>query len=133
MDKYNQIAICLDHININTKLPDETVDFYSQVLGFINSPELRPGGSIPGTWMFISGKSVLHINFVDNLKDKSFAESTGCIDHIAFTAKNSLNIKKTLEEFQIPYKLIETKDRHLTQFFFYDPNGIKIELNVHES
>ena len=41
----------LDHINIDTSKPDETVAFYEDVLGLENRPQDRPDFGFPGAWL----------------------------------------------------------------------------------
>ena len=43
----------LDHYNITTSKPDETIAFYCEVLGFENIPERRPDFGTPGAWFFV--------------------------------------------------------------------------------
>ena len=118
----------LDHVNINTEKPKETVEFYSKVLGFTNTPESRPPSVVPGTWMCSLGYPTLHINFIDSKIEKS----TGCIDHIAFKAENASHVEKNVSQLKIPYEISQSKERDLVQLFLFDPNGIKIELNITE-
>jgi catechol 2,3-dioxygenase-like lactoylglutathione lyase family enzyme len=40
----------LDHYNVSTRKLKETVQFYEDVLGFVNGP--RPQFNFPGAWLY---------------------------------------------------------------------------------
>jgi catechol 2,3-dioxygenase-like lactoylglutathione lyase family enzyme len=50
----------LDHYNVSTRKLNETVQFYEDVLGFVNGP--RPQFNFPGAWLYSAGHAVLHLN-----------------------------------------------------------------------
>ena len=50
----------LDHYNVSTRRLKETVQFYEDVLGFVNGP--RPPFNFPGAWLYSAGHPVLHLN-----------------------------------------------------------------------
>ena len=43
----------LDHYNVSTRKLKETVQFYEDVLGFVNGA--RPQFSFPGAWLYSAG------------------------------------------------------------------------------
>ena len=47
----------LDHYNVSTSKLKETVQFYEDVLGFVNGP--RPQFNFPGAWLYSAGHAVL--------------------------------------------------------------------------
>ena len=47
----------LDHYNLSTRKLKETVQFYEDVLGFVNGP--RPQFNFPGAWLYSAGHAVL--------------------------------------------------------------------------
>jgi len=116
----------LDHYNIATAKPEDTVKFYCEVLGMKDGAELRPPSESPGTWLLLNGHPVLHINFVT----KSFGDETGPIDHLAFDASGVDLFEQTLIERGIRYNKVERPAVGLIQLFLRDPNGIKLELNI---
>jgi hypothetical protein len=64
------------------------------------------------------------------LGQQSEAESgTGVIDHIAFRASGLGETLQRLQRLKIDFKERQVDDQGLYQVFFFDPNGIKIELN----
>jgi catechol 2,3-dioxygenase-like lactoylglutathione lyase family enzyme len=54
---------------------------------------------------------------------------TGAIDHIAFRATGLRAMMDHLEKEKIAFSRRRANGQALFQLFFYDPNGIKIELN----
>jgi catechol 2,3-dioxygenase-like lactoylglutathione lyase family enzyme len=50
----------LDHYNVSTRKLEETVQFYEDVLGFLNGP--RPQFDFPAAWLYSAGHPVLHLN-----------------------------------------------------------------------
>jgi catechol 2,3-dioxygenase-like lactoylglutathione lyase family enzyme len=116
----------LDHYNIETVLPEETVEFYTKVLGLVNAPERRPAGPVPGTWLLVNDHPAVHINFVE--KDR--AGVTGSIDHVAFEGSGFDDLRARLDEFGLSHEVVESPQIDLKQIFVRDPNGIKIEINI---
>ena len=47
----------IDHVNIDTAQPDETITFYTEALGLEHRPEDRPGGMGPGAWLFSGSRA----------------------------------------------------------------------------
>jgi catechol 2,3-dioxygenase-like lactoylglutathione lyase family enzyme len=46
----------LDHYNVSTRKLKATVQFYEEVLGFVNGP--RPPFNFPGAWPYSAGHPV---------------------------------------------------------------------------
>ena len=116
----------LDHYNIATAIPDDTVKFYCEILGLEDGAHIRPASDSPGTWLLLNSHPVLHINFVTN----SVGEDTGPIDHLAFDASGVDQFEQTLNAQGIRYNKVERPAIGLIQLFLRDPNGIKLELNI---
>jgi hypothetical protein len=57
------------------------------------------------------------------------ATGTGAIDHIAFRATGLRHMLEHLKREKIQFTQRRANGQALFQLFFYDPNGIKIELN----
>jgi catechol 2,3-dioxygenase-like lactoylglutathione lyase family enzyme len=55
--------------------------------------------------------------------------ATGAIDHIAFRATGLRATLEHLKKEKIQFSQRQANGQALIQLFFYDPNGIKIELN----
>ena len=80
----------LDHVNISTARPDETLDFYCDLLGLVDDRARRPDFGFPGAWLFAGDRAVVHLNFVDddpsgpaNALDHPALDHPA-LDHIAF-------------------------------------------------
>jgi catechol 2,3-dioxygenase-like lactoylglutathione lyase family enzyme len=116
----------LDHYNIETVLPEETVAFYTDVLGLTNAPERRPAVPQPGTWLLVGDHPAVHVNFVD--RDR--AGVTGSIDHVAFEGSGYDDMRARLGELGVAHEVVESPQFDLKQIYVFDPNGIRIEINI---
>lgn len=116
----------LDHYNIDTAVPEATIEFYCDVLGCVNAPERRPAVSSPGTWLLVGDHPVVHVQFVE----ESAAASTGPIDHVAFQAEGYLETRDRLEGLGVDYECLEFPQFDLFQIYVTDPNGVRVELNI---
>jgi hypothetical protein len=56
----------LDHYNVSTRKLKETVQFYEDVLRFVNGP--RPQFNFPGAWLYSAGHPVLHLNDISQTR-----------------------------------------------------------------
>jgi catechol 2,3-dioxygenase-like lactoylglutathione lyase family enzyme len=116
----------LDHYNIDTAVPEETVAFYTQVLGLTNAPERRPAVDQPGTWILVGDHPAIHVNFVDVGKPGP----TGSIDHIAFEGSGYDEMRDHLTAMGASYEAVESPQFNLKQIYVVDPNGVRIEINI---
>lgn len=121
----------LDHYNIRTSKPDETLRFYVDVLGLQNAPEQRPSSGTAGTWILIGDYPAIHVNFVDtDQSNPDLNNPTGALDHIAFEASGYREYEAVFEREGLAYRKFERPERDLCQLFLHDPNGVKIEINI---
>jgi catechol 2,3-dioxygenase-like lactoylglutathione lyase family enzyme len=116
----------LDHYNIETVLPDETVAFYTNVLGLTNAPERRPAVPQPGTWLLVGDHPAVHVNFVEHGR----AGATGSIDHVAFDGSGYDDMRARLTELGVAHEVVESPQFDLKQIYLFDPNGVRIEINI---
>ncbi len=116
----------LDHYNIDTAKPDETVAFYCDVLGAVNDPARRPDFGFPGAWLFLDDHPVIHVNFID--EDRT--GPTGAFNHIAFEAEGFLDLCQRLDDRGIRYATNELPEIDLLQVFARDPNNVRLEFNI---
>jgi len=117
---------------------DATRDWYARVLQMRAGP--HPDFGFPVHWMYAGDVDLIHIaqnaraaNDIQKVYlDRTSGDTgggTGAIDHIAF---NATELRKTLEHLRaegVEYKHRRASGQDLFQVFFYDPNGIKLELN----
>jgi catechol 2,3-dioxygenase-like lactoylglutathione lyase family enzyme len=116
----------LEHYNIETAKPQETVRFYTDVLRLENAPQKRPNVGRPGTWILVDNLAAIHVNFVD--VDSS--GKTGAIDHVAFEGHGYRDFCSHLTQLGIAFEAVESPQFDLAQIYVVDPNGIRIEINI---
>ena len=122
----------LDHYNIQTARLDETVEFYTEVLGF--SRGYRPGVRGTGAWLYAGSRPYVHINVIDD----DLAGPTGPINHVAFETANEPGdyeaMQQRLSERGLPFEANDSRPGiPLRQLFVHDPNGIRLELNYRDA
>jgi catechol 2,3-dioxygenase-like lactoylglutathione lyase family enzyme len=117
----------LDHINIDTSKPDETVAFYEDVLGLENRPQDRPDFGFPGAWLFLGDTAVVHLNFID--EDDRFGQRSA-FNHIAFEGSDFAGMCAMLDDRGLVYRTSERPEISLEQIFVDDPNGVRVEVNI---
>lgn len=117
----------IDHINIDTCCPDETVAFYEDILGLENRPDDRPDFGFPGAWLFLGDTAVVHLNFID--KDDRF-EQRSAFNHIAFEGSDFDAMCALLDDRGLQYRTSQRPEINLQQVFVDDPNGVRVEVNI---
>ena len=117
----------IDHINIDTCRPDETVAFYETVLGLENRPEERPDFGFAGAWLFLDERAVVHLNFID---DDGRAGRRSAFNHIAFEGSDFEGMQALLDALGLDYRTAERPEISLHQIFVDDPNGVRVEINI---
>ena len=81
----------LDHYNVSTRKLQETIQFYQDVLGFVNGH--RPPFNFPGAWLYSAGHPVLHLNDISQT-DAQQRDDLGVIDHVAFASPCNVHRSK---------------------------------------
>lgn len=126
----------IEHYLVLSDDMEATRDFYRDALGMHEGP--RPPLGFPGYWMYLGDTPVIHIaewvTYTTHSNSKGIAvstraESTGAIDHIAFTATGYDEVLARLTRNGIPADRNEQPGGRLRQLFLQDPNGVKIEIN----
>lgn len=128
----------IEHFLVASDDIDATRDWYARVLGMTPGP--HPDFGFPVHWMYLGEVDVVHIGpsakkagenqkkYLGRTSQDSGA-GTGALDHIAFRATGLRGMLETLGREKIPFTKRRANGQALFQLFFYDPNGIKIELN----
>lgn len=128
----------IEHLLVAADDIDATRDWYARVLGMKPGP--HPDFGFPVHWMYLGGVDVVHIGpsakkagdiqkqYLGRTSQKS-EQGTGAIDHIAFRATGLPEMIKHLRAEGVQFSQRRANGQALFQLFFYDPNGIKIELN----
>ena len=128
----------IEHILVAADDIDATRDWYARVLGMRCGP--HPDFGFPVHWMYLGDVDVVHIGpsakGANEIQKKYLGRTsqatgagTGAIDHIAFRARGLGEMLVHLKAEQIPFTQRRANGQALFQVFFFDPNGIKIELN----
>ncbi|MGZ5081160.1 MAG: VOC family protein [Usitatibacter sp.] len=128
----------IEHFLVAADDIDATRDWYARVLGM--KPGAHPDFGFPVHWMYVGDVDFVHIGpsakGANEIQKKYLGRTsqdagagTGAIDHIAFHATG---LRATLEHLRaesVQFTQRRANGQALVQVFFYDPNGIKIELN----
>ena len=130
----------IEHILVAADDIDATRDWYARVLGMTSGP--HPDFGFPVHWMYLGKVDIVHIGpsakmagenqkkYLGRTSGKSAqGDGTGAIDHIAFRATGLRQMLEHLRAERVPFTQRRANGQALFQLFFYDPNGVKIELN----
>ena len=116
-------ALRPDHFTIVTDRLATTQAFY-EAFGFTVGP--RPAIRVPGLWMYLEGRPVLHIMESTRMPEPR----RGVLDHMAFRAEGLPATLAALKAMGVGYRL-----RRIPapiddwQLFFDDPNGATVEFD----
>jgi catechol 2,3-dioxygenase-like lactoylglutathione lyase family enzyme len=128
----------IEHFLVAADDIDATRDWYARVLGMRPGP--HPDFGFPVHWMYLGDADVVHIGPSAKSADENQKRylgrtsqdqgaGTGAIDHIAFRATGLRAMIDHLQKNRIAFSRRRASGQALFQLFFYDPNGIKVELN----
>ena len=128
----------IEHLLVAADDIDATRDWYARVLGMRSGP--HPDFGFPVHWMYLGERDTVHIGpsakAAGEIQKKYLGRTsqgagagTGAIDHIAFRATGLRAMLEHLKGEKIHFSQRRANGQALFQLFFYDPNGIKIELN----
>ena len=132
----------IEHFLVAADDIDATRDWYARVLGMKSGP--HPDFGFPVHWMYIGDVDVVHIGPSAKMAgdiqkqylgrtSQGAGQGTGAIDHIAFRATGLRKMLEHLKKEKVPFSQRRANGQALFQLFFYDPNGIKVELNYDAS
>lgn len=122
----------LDHVNIHTARFDESLRFYTEMIGLVNGPIpgalATPAGAPPrGAWLYdASGQPMLHlIRSAVHATDNSIPAR---LDHFAIACEDLEGYATRFERSGLPFERVSYPQFGIFQLVVHDPNGIKIEL-----
>ena len=118
----------LNHINIRTMKMEETKDFYVEKLGL--TVGFRPPFDEHGYWLYAGDTAIVHISYSEEDQPmRTRAEDMGDgLDHIGLDADGFDDMLDHLRRNGIKYNKRLVGGGTIAQIFFYDPNGVLIEL-----
>jgi catechol 2,3-dioxygenase-like lactoylglutathione lyase family enzyme len=128
----------MEHVLVLTEDIERTRDFYSGVVGLRVGE--RPELGFPGYWLYAGDTACVHVAERGAYRDHAArlgldvdADLTGRggIDHIAFAAIGYEELVARLRRAGVGAVRNEVPGGGPRQLFIEDPNGVRIELNVH--
>ena len=127
----------LEHVLVLTEDIEATRDFYRDALGLEVGE--RPPLEFPGYWLYAGGVPCVHVadreaytahSATTGIPASPPAESTGAVDHLAFSGDDHDEALARLEQTGLKPRHNTVPGIGMRQLFFEDPNGVKIEINV---
>ncbi|XP_050386311.1 glyoxylase I 4 [Argentina anserina] len=125
--------MALNHVSRLCRNVEESVDFYTKVLGFVKI-ERPPALNFNGAWLFNYGVGIHLVQSKDEeMRPAADQDHLDPMDnHISFQCEDMDAIVKKLEELNIEYlkrTVEDDKNRaKIDQIFFNDPDGFMIEI-----
>ena len=118
----------LDHVNIRTTKPEETRDFFVDVVGLRNGE--RPPFNFHGYWLYAGDQAVVHISDARDAGAHGLAagRAGAAIDHVSFRMTGYAALRTLLEHRGIPHEMRIVPRNGDVQVFVDDPNGVTVEL-----
>jgi catechol 2,3-dioxygenase-like lactoylglutathione lyase family enzyme len=115
---------------------EETVEWYGKVLDMKPGP--IPEFSVPVHWLYLGDQPLIHVAERDvehnaeayiGKVDYDQDSGSGRVDHFAFSATGLEKMLAKLDALGVDYieRRVDINSRY--QVFFFDPNGVKIELD----
>ena len=118
----------LNHINIRTDLMEETKDFYVDVVGL--DIGFRPEFGDHGYWLYAGDTAIVHLSPSESdsaARTNPDGMGNG-LDHIGLFAAGLDDMQATLARKSVEYRTNLVSGGKILQVFFYDPNGVLVEL-----
>ena len=118
--------------HFNLRVPahrlDAVLDFYRQVFDWREG--FRPLSNSQGRWLYQGDQALVHLSIVSDAEaEQRAAHGSGYLDHLAFQTDTMAALKARLNELDIDYSEVELERAGLTQLFFFDPMGLRLEVN----
>jgi len=116
----------ISHINIVVtaeQLPAVTT-FYQQVIGLTQG--FRTVSRRNGAWLYCGDQAIIHLSEVT---EQPTTTLNSHFNHVALACSGLEAGLERLKNHDIPYTMEYRTPPGMTQLFFFDPVGIRIELN----
>ena len=121
----------VDHIAINTLEIEESIHFYSNILGFrLDNKVDFEGETLVYVWVNETTRMELCDLRGKCTKKQPYNTTEGGLRHIAFDVDDLFSWEKYLEENNVPFELKMTELPNLGKraLLIYDPSGTCVEL-----
>ena len=127
----------MQHFMVLAKDLEKTRVFYCDVLGLRQGP--RPPFDFKGLWIYAGDVACIHVaerrsyaetSHTLDIPMASGAHGSGSVDHIAFAASDYDELAARLARHGVESRLNVVPGNGLRQLFVFDPDGIKIEINI---
>ncbi|KAK7292071.1 hypothetical protein RIF29_07736 [Crotalaria pallida] len=119
----------LNHISLVCGSVDKSIDFYTNVLGFI--PIKRPSSlDCNGAWLFNYGIGIHLLQSEDPESMPKIVHINPKDNHISFQCESIAEVESRLKQMKIEYvkNKVEENGINVDQIFFHDPDGWMIEI-----
>lgn len=116
----------IEHINISAPLEllEKVKKFYCEV--FDLKEGFRPTFRRNGFWLYSGGNAILHLT---ESYEHSSSEGKTYLDHVAFQTTGLKTLIEKLTLLNVEHRCDSFAEIGMTQVFFKDPAGLKIEVN----
>ena len=125
----------LDHVNIVTDRLEETLDFYSSLLGLERGVSPATAMGLSGAWLQLAGGGQAIIHLIEYNPAHHDAEgfvpgtATGSFNHVALACSGFAETLARAREMGLATKVYDRDFSNARQIFVHDPNGVRVELN----
>ncbi|MDN3639050.1 hypothetical protein QWY82_09545 [Simiduia curdlanivorans] len=122
--------LSFNHFNLRVPVHrlDAVLNFYGQVFDWREG--FRPLSNSDGRWLYQGDLPLVHLSIVSEAEAEQLAaRGSGYLDHLAFHTDTMAALKARLDKFSIEYSEVKLERTGLTQVFFFDPMGLRLEVN----
>lgn len=124
----------LDHVNIITDRLDETIAFYTRLIGLECGVSPATGMGMQGAWLHVpGGPAIIHLIGHDPARHDvdgiSPGTNTGSFNHVALMCSGFDEVLARVAEMGLPSKVYDRTFGNARQIFVHDPNNVRVELN----
>ena len=125
----------LDHVNIVTDRLEETVAFYTRLLGLERGTSPASGMGMSGAWLHVAGggPAIIHLIGHDPARHDPDGivpgRQTGSFNHVALVCSGFAEVKARVAEMGLEAKIYDRSFGDARQIFVHDPNQVRVELN----
>jgi glyoxylase I family protein len=132
------ISPVLDHLDLVVSSLERSLPFYQELLGFMESSEIVGEQGERVVYISSPGTSATWLGLREKRSDAHavpYDRYAVGVHHVAFTAESRTEVDERTEWLRARGATIESEPREYPQYgpgyyavFFYDPDGIKLEI-----